>query len=232
MGAGNSADDLPATATSPAPDERMAILCLDGPSAVGKTSTSAALAATGAHVVPEANVLFARPADAAPEWYLERQVERWSLASTAAREHDLVVLDGDPFHPLWYDWSYGYVGWQPLERLEAFYRPRIGRGEIGWPDRYVLLGASEAVLRQRKAADARRCRRGFDTHLRFIEPQRRYFRAMESFSPGRVRFHEAGVLQDTVDAVRFAARGAVPEPHPLELFDRMVDWLRRSPADG
>jgi hypothetical protein len=210
----------------------MAILCLEGPSAVGKTTTAAALAAAGAHVVPEANVLFTRPAEAEPEWYFERQVERWALASRAAREHDLVVLDGDPFQPLWYSWSYGYAGWQPLEMMEAFYRPRIERGDIGWPDRYVVLGAPEAVLRQRKAADAGRRRGSFDEHLRFIEPQRRYFRAMESFSPGSVRFAEAGAVGDSVRAVHRAALDAEPEPHPLQRFDRMVDWLRRNAADG
>lgn len=201
----------------------MPIVCLEGPSAVGKTSTASALAAAGAYVVPEVNELFPRPADEAPAWYLERQVERWMMA---ARAPGLAVLDGDPFQPLWYNWSYGFDRWQSLDELAAFYRPRILRGDIGFPDLYVILGAPADVLRARMKGDATRQRHGFDAHLRFIEPQRRYFAAMQSFAPARVRFADARDVAETARLVFAVVRHAVREERPAELFDRMVEWLR------
>ncbi|HEX8213014.1 MAG TPA: hypothetical protein VF584_22755 [Longimicrobium sp.] len=201
----------------------MPIVCLEGPSAVGKTATASALAAAGACVVPEVNEIFPRPAAEAPDWYLERQVERWTMA---ARAPALAILDGDPFQPLWYNWSYGFDGRQSLDELAAFYRPRILRGDIGFPNLYVILGAPADALRARKEGDAKRRRHGFDAHLLFIRPQRRYFAAMQSFAPARVRFAGARDVAETVRLVSAAARMAVREERPAELFDHMVEWLR------
>ncbi|HEU0052039.1 MAG TPA: AAA family ATPase, partial [Longimicrobium sp.] len=145
----------------------MPIVCLEGPSAVGKTTLAAALAeSVGAFLVPEVNLLFERPADEPTMWYLERQAERWAIAAKEAADGALVVLDGDVFQPLWYNWSYGFEGRQSLDALEAFYRPRLASGEIGFPALYAVLRASEETLRARKEADATRRRGGFETHLR------------------------------------------------------------------
>lgn len=201
----------------------MPVVCLEGPSAVGKTTAASALAAAGACVVPEVNELFHRPAGEAPDWYLERQVERWTLA---ARAPALAIPDGDPFQPLWYNWSYGFDGRQSLDELAAFYRPRILRGDIGFPDLYVILGAPAGVLRARKEGDATRRRHGFEAHLRFVESQRRYFAAMRSFAPARVRFADALHVAETVRLVSAAAREVEREERPAELFHRMVEWLR------
>ena len=203
----------------------MPVLCFEGPSAVGKSTTARAMDAS---VVPEANLLFRRPATEAPTWYLDRQVDRWALATNATP--GLVVLDGDPLQPLWYNWAFDYVGWQSLDELDAFYRPRIARGEIGFPDLYVLFQASDETLRTRKEGDPHARRRSFEAHLRFVRPQRRYFEAMQDFSPERVCVLDAVTVEENVRAIRQAAEGATPERRPVELFDHLVAWLRQNPA--
>ncbi len=205
------------------------VVCLEGPSAVGKTTTAAALAAAcGAHVVAEANVLYARPEREPPTWYLDRQADRWALARDAAQSHPLVVLDGDPFQPLWYNWAYGFAGMQGLDALDAFYRPRLVRGDLGVPDLYVVLGALPDTLRQRRADDPARRRGGFERHLRFVEPQRRYFSEMQRVAPDRVLFLDAHDVQATVRAV--AVRRAHREASPVDLFDHLVGWLAENAA--
>jgi hypothetical protein len=204
----------------------MPILCLEGPSAVGKTTAAGAL--EGAYVVPEVNLLFARPKDEGGEWYLERQVDRWAMAAWRSAYHPLAVLDGDVFQPLWYNWTYGFERWEDLDGLEAFYRPRVASGEVGFPDVYVILGASTEALRRRKEGDAARQRRGFEIHLKLVEPQRRYFEAMGELAPGLVRFVDAEYAAQTVSAVAEAAREARAVERPVELFDGMVWWLREN----
>jgi hypothetical protein len=209
----------------------MSILCFEGPSAVGKSATASEFAAAvGAYVIAEVNALWKRPEDEPSEWYLERQVDRYALAVKQVRRHPLVVLNGDPFQPLWYNWAYDFVGWLGLDFLEAFYRPRLLSGDIGFPDLYVVFTADVEMLRQRKEADRTRQRRGFETHLRFIEPQRRYFEAMQRFSPERVRFLDSQGIGENVQAVAAAAREACPEQRPAELFDQLVGWLRGNSA--
>jgi hypothetical protein len=104
----------------------------------------------------------------------------------------------------------------------------VARGEIGFPGRYVLLGANAETLRRRKEADAARQRRGFEVHLKLVEPQRRYFEAMNGFAPGLVSFVDAREAGETVRAVASAAREARRVERPVELFDRMVSWLREN----
>lgn len=203
----------------------MPILCFEGPSAVGKTTTASALAAIESDfVIPEANTLFARSENEAPEWYLERQVERYALAANQARRHSLVVLDGDPFQPLWYNWAYGFAGWQGLDALEAFYRPRLLHGDISFPDLYIVFSADIKVLRERKEADQARRRHRFETHLQFIEPQQRYFAALRRFSPERVRFLDARDVGQSVRAVAAAAQRARAAERSVELFDYLI-WV-------
>jgi hypothetical protein len=203
------------------------ILCLEGPSAVGKTSTAHALAERlGAAVVPEVNVLFVRPAPEPEGWYLGRQAERWAMARQALATHPLAVLDGDPFQPLWYNWSFGFQGCQPLDALAAFYRPLIADEALGFPDAYVHLVIGEDELRRRKEADATRSRRNFDGHLRLVDTQRLYFSAMVVLAPSLVQAVEAVTVAGNVRRIEMILDGTRRvRPDPLALFDGLVAWL-------
>ncbi len=87
---------------------------------------------------------------------------------------------------LWYNWVYSADGWPGLEIVAPLYRSHLEHGTIAVPDLYVVLTATEAQLRQRKANDSGRRRRRFEKHLRLIEAQRRYFSALQEVAPGRV----------------------------------------------
>jgi len=211
----------------------MPIICLEGASAVGKTTTADTLKAVcGAFVVPEVNQLFERPENESAEWYFERQVERWSIAREQSKSHSLIILDGDPFQPLWYCWAYNFIGWQNLDFMEQFYKPRIKHKILDFPDLYFIFSTSEDELRKRKQNDVTRNRRGFEAHLRMIEPQRRYFETMRIFSPNRVSFLRAETIETNIEFIQKNVSGVVGnnETKSDELFDKMIEWLRKMKA--
>ena len=208
------------------------IICLEGPSAVGKTTTCAALAEqSNAYVVPEVNALFVRPAEASPNWYLECQAARWEIAQAQQKQNSLVVLDGDVFQPLWYNWAYEFAGWQDLEALSQFFRPRVEAGLLGFPNCYIRLSVNEEELRRRKEADQTRTRRNFDSHLKLIQAQARYFNALSRLAPGMVRQIEAESVEANLRSIqdRIAAPASSPV-NALSLFDGLIDWLRSNKA--
>ena len=211
----------------------MSIICLEGASAVGKTTTAENLKAKyNAFVVPEVNLLFERPEGESAEWYFERQIERFEIARKQSETHRLVILDGDPFQPLWYNWTYNFDGRQKLDFIERFYQSKIQNEMIDFPDLYFIFSANEKELRWRKDNDPSRRRSGFERHLKIIEPQRRYFRAMQNFSPNRVCFAEAEAVETNVNLVidRVSALPKPDESKPRVLFEKMIQWLRENEA--
>ena len=211
----------------------MPIICFEGASAVGKTTTAAKFESEyGAVVVPEVNQLYDRPENEPAEWYFERQVERWSIAREQSKLHSLVILDGDPFQPLWYCWAYDFVGWQSLNFMERFYKPKVLNQTIKFPDLYFIFSIDEDELRRRKQNDATRQRHGFEPHLKMIEPQRRYFETMQKFAPNRVRFLRAETIDTNIEFVQKSVAGLIEnnEIKPEKLFDQIMEWLRNSKA--
>lgn len=211
----------------------MPIICFEGASAVGKTTTANALESDyGALAVPEVNQLFDRPDSEPADWYFERQVERWSMAREQSKFHSLVILDGDPFQPLWYCWAYDFDGWQSLDFMERFYKPKIRNKIIGFPDLYFIFSTTEDKLRKRRQNDVTRKRRGFEAHLRMIEPQRRYFETMRLFSPHRVSFLRAETIETNIEFIQRSISGVIKnnETKSEELFDKMTGWLRKTKA--
>lgn len=208
------------------------IVCLEGASAVGKTTACRALQERlGAVIIPEVNVLYERPTPEPADWYLERQADRWGKARQAAETNIAAVLDGDPFQPLWYNWSFDFQQRQGLDHLKRFFRPLVAEGILSFPDRYYLLVISESKLRRRKEADTTRSRRNFESHLRLRDTQRRYFDAMASLSPDRVRVIEAETVQGTFDQIaQDVFTPADDAPKTLDLFDELVEWLGNNKA--
>lgn len=209
----------------------MTILCLEGPSAVGKSTLAQVLAdRIGARVVPEVNQLYERPADADDAWYLARQQDRWQLAAQASLAGQVAVLDGDVFQPLWYGWAYGFAEHLPLHDLLAFYRPRLISGLMGFPLRYVLLQAGTDELRQRKAHDPTRSRRNFERHLQLVAPLQRYFQALERVCPARVLPLAASSPRAGADTV-VASLSVPPQlgwPDGPALLDALAELLSAS----
>jgi hypothetical protein len=210
-----------------------AIICLEGASAVGKTTLSHAIAArTGAAVIAEIWALFERPSPEPPMWYLEKQVERWRIALESSERYGLSILDGDPFQPLWYGWAYGFLEPHTLNTVISFYRDAIAAGDLAFPDRYILLAVSEPELRARKQRHTSRSRRNFARHVSLLRHQPRYFAAMNTISPGRVHVLDAGapvttLAETAISTIRSVQRAA----DSLTLLEYLTDWLGTTPPE-
>src|SRR5215213_9800231 len=99
------------------------IICLEGPSAVGKTTLAETLAREcGAAVVPELDASGAPPAGSSAAWFAERHAAQWRRARELAAGAPFAVLDGDPSQGLWYNWVYAGEGWEGLETVAPLYR--------------------------------------------------------------------------------------------------------------
>lgn len=181
----------------------MSIICLEGASAVGKTTTSIAIAKrTSTYIIPEVNLLFERPKKETKTWYLERQVERWQIAQEKVKEYDTVILDGDIFQPLSYNWCFDYKLYnQSLDFLYKFYLREINDGRICFPHKYFYLFTTQENLRYRKESDGTRNRGNFEKHLEIIEPHQRYYKALNQFVPCYVQEMEAKNIEVNINVI-------------------------------
>jgi hypothetical protein len=209
------------------------IICVEGPSAAGKTTLARALAlAHGAVMVPELDAAGAPSPSHAEPWFSERHAERWGRARELTRSAPLVVMDGDPLKGLWYNWIHSDAGWPGVEVIEPQYQSQIEQGALGIPTLYVYLEATEAQLRRRRADDPTRQRRGFETNIRALEPQRRYFAALDAADPGRVAFLETASRESLAGRVVELARCARESEDPLMLLRAIAGWVRTHRAFG
>ena len=211
------------------------IICLEGPSAVGKTSLAGALAATfGAAIVPELDTSGAPPAASAEPWFTQAHVRRWREALHLSGEAPFVVIDCDPLKGLWYNWMHAEEGWPRIDTVGTLYREQYRCDALDFPDLYIFLDATEAALWARRNADPTRSRRGFQKHVRHLNSHRRYFRALQAAAPSRVRFLE------TTDQASLPARvHGLIETLPIAdgdsqaLLEIMILWIdHHAPADA
>ncbi|MGQ7056429.1 chloramphenicol acetyltransferase, partial [Bacillus cereus group sp. BceL245] len=107
--------------------ETMGIIAFEGASAVGKSTTCRELEKNyGAYIIPEVNSLFERPKNEHRTWYFEKQVERWNIAVQKSEQYELVILDGDIYQPLSYNWCFHFgIFNQPLSLIENFYKEKM-----------------------------------------------------------------------------------------------------------
>lgn len=213
----------------------MQIICFEGASAVGKTTLSAYLRDKyDAFVVAEVNLLFERKSNEPKFWYFEKQIERWKLAVNAAKKHKIVILDGDPFQPLWYNWAYNYDVLESFETIYHFYRNELQKGEIAFPDKYYLLTIDKNELKKRKTNDFYRTRKNYERHLRFIEPQKAYFNYIKSLNDCLVEFVENIEIEKTGEKIINSIGGESTHSNidsSLKLFDAIAKWLKNNVAD-
>jgi deoxyadenosine/deoxycytidine kinase len=207
----------------------VSIICLEGASGVGKSTTALLLKERfNYHIIPEVNYLFERPSSASSTWYFERQVERWQLADSQSKKGNNVILDGDPMQPLWYNWIFSDSSFQPLQQVFDFYLDAIQKGEIKFPDKYFVLSASDAELRKRKEGDASRSRKNFEAHLKLITPQLEYFSQMNSQSRGHVDVIQTKEVSNTT---AYIAQN-LPEPNveidQIWLLNHQIQFMKAS----
>ena len=208
------------------------VVAIEGASAVGKTTLARTLASEhGAAVVYEHEGMSGEPPPRpdASAWFVERSAARWGLARERGANAPFIVLDGDPFKGLWYDWIYAAEGWAGVNVVAPLYREHIAQGTLAFPDLYAVLCATETELRHRRANDPTRRRRNFEKHLLLTEPQRRYFEALAEVAPERVVFLDSGTPTELAHRVMDAlARVPADPPDSLRLLERAVEWVRRA----
>ncbi len=214
----------------------MPIICLEGASAVGKTTTSKKLSDDhNAFVIEEVNKLFGKRTanDSVTNWYLDKQVQRWSIACNKVLKHNLIILDGDILHALWYRWCFNFSGWNTLDNIRESYRSKLASGYFGLPDKYIILTIdNREELRRRKENDSINIRKNFELHLDFIDPLMRYFKYMSTLRNNYVTFIEATSIQENIEKIlnESLTVNSMTNEEALNIFDNLVEWIRNNKA--
>ena len=198
-------------------------ICFEGPSAVGKSSLAQLFSSTY-NVKKEVNELFPHPTNMDKFWYLERQVERYQIACASTQP---VIFDGDPFQPLWYNWIFPPPKDSvEMSELHTFYHQKIKQDEIAFPDLYIIFTINTSTLIERKVNDTTRRRRNFEKHLRFIEPQKRFFQYLKDYTGLNIHFINLEDLQTTYHLVSSIAMQTKHRSiDQLSNYEAITSWL-------
>lgn len=204
----------------------MSILCLEGASAVGKSTVSRLLEDKyNFERIPEVKALFDRPKKEPKNWYLEKQIARWRIAKKISDSGRVAVLDGDPFQPIWYNWIYPNDGFQPIQEIIQFYEEKLHNAEIDFPHRYFILSTSIENLRSRKSGDQTSSRSSFEKHLQLIEPQKKYFHSIKDASKNTISFVNSNTPESVADKIQGMAKSAATKNNNLvfEAIRRLIE---------
>ncbi|KFN03805.1 chloramphenicol acetyltransferase [Bacillus clarus] len=213
----------------------MGIRSLEGASAVGKTSTCRELEKNhGAFVISEVNFLFERPKNEHKTWYFEKQVERWNMAVQQSEKYDIVILDGDIFQPLSYNWCFHFeIFNQPLSFIEEFYKESMLKREIGFPDQYFYLYTTDEELRKRKDFDHTRKRRNFEKHIHIARPFQQYYQNLNNLAEGYCKLIEAKNVRtnemEIMDSLQERKTGMAQRYNIVKL-EAITNWLKENQA--
>lgn len=198
-------------------------LCFEGPSGIGKTTLSQRMTSEY-QVIPEVNLLFKGEQNKGELWYYKKQVQRYQLAD----QHEQAIFDGDPFQPIWYNWSYNFPeGYLSPAAMYNFYAKEIRAGNIQFPNMYFLFHTNEQNLRSRKENDRTRSRRNFEKHLKLTQTLPLYFGFMKEQFPNLVEF----VTYNTVDeaykqVLKRVNRNTTKHSYDsLMILNYMIDWI-------
>lgn len=210
----------------------MSLICIEGASAVGKTTTSHEFAKrTNAFIVPEVNLLFERPKLESKTWYIERQIERWLIAQEKLKTYDTVILDGDIFQLLSYNWCFDFKLYNhSLDFISGFFRNEIKEGRIRFPDKYFYLYTDKENLKSRKEKDITRKRGNFEKHLEIVEPHQRYYETLNYFIPDYVELINAESIQGNITSISDNVCSYPVSFHSVDLLDNMTKWLANNKA--
>ncbi len=204
----------------------MSIICIEGASAVGKTTVCRLLEEVyGFTRIPEVNELFRRVSGAGRNWYFDRQIDRWKMGRDISTSGGTAVLDGDPFQPIWYNWIFQEEGLQSLSDTVGFFRENVMAGNIKFPDKYYVLTISTLELTRRRNADLSRSRRNFEKHLRLIEPQFAYFEAIGTNFPSLVRTVESMNSREVTQEIATDYVHTLDNTHGIEAFERACKFV-------
>lgn len=207
----------------------MPIICLEGASAVGKTTAAMFLENELGYVrVPEVNEMFERPRKESRNWYMEKQIERWGIARGLSKNGGIAVLDGDPLQPIWYNWVYNDLGFQPIDEVIDFYRGAFDQDKMSFPDQYFLLFAPHEVLKERKLNDTVRKRNNFEIHSKFVHPQLDYFRHMNKIQPNMSSFIEASSTPDVIEHIRRHINVCTTNFNHSNILKHQCDYVQKN----
>ena len=202
-------------------------ICFEGPSAVGKSTLSQTFAGEYT-IVPEVTKLFDLSENTDDFWYYHKQIERYNFDTGP------MILDGDPFQPLWYNWTYNYPkGWLSLEEMCHFYEQQIKTGAFKFPDLYFFFLIDENELRQRKERDSTRRRRNFQKHLKLLKTQPAYFGCMKKQFPSMIEMVEYKDVESTREKIvdRLSNFQGTLAYDSLEVLHVLKQWLQLHPSD-
>lgn len=206
------------------------LVCIEGPSAVGKTSICKLLEKNNDAYIVEETIFRKLDGYSLTEqalYYLQKELERWNIAQEKLKTHPLVVLDSDPLKPLWFNWSFSFIDCLSLSELDNFFRSAIINEKLGYPDGYILLTTDEQELYRRKNEDKRRKRPEFEQLLCINEPRKRYYCFINSLIPGSVKWIDATDINTTFKLSNTIIQHGFPIKNCQneEYFTKTINWI-------